>query len=118
MKRFAFVVLAVLLMQPRAAEASEKYVCTVTATSPATGNTASATAGTCNWNDGTSVVMQCSAKVHYTAIKGATANTDAMAVDFGSNPDGYRVLLAGGEKHISFLPASGSVTCRFYGQTR
>lgn len=100
--------------------AGEDRACSVTFTTGAAGNTGAPSSGTCNWEQGSTVLMQCDAAVYFSATTTATAND--FKVDFAANSDPYIIYLTaasfpgGGAtvgKVISVLGVSASGTCKF-----
>lgn len=100
------------------AQANEVRQCSVAVTTGGAATTASPTSGTCSWERGATIVMQCDVAVYWNATKnstgGATTATSAdLSVDFTTNSDPYKIELSGNAKHVSVLSVSSSGTCKF-----
>jgi hypothetical protein len=113
MKRFGFAALVLALaVGAMEAWAANSVVCSVAVTSSAS-NTASATTGTCSWQAGAVVAMQCDTAVYYDQQAGGTATSADFKVEFSANSDPYLITLTANEKHISLLRVSADGTCKF-----
>lgn len=112
MKRiFIFAALGMVLGFATAAlGAGEDRQCSVTFTNAAAGTTATPTSGTCSWNYGATVLLQCDQDVYFSQTGTATSNDFKIA--FTSNSDPYIVYLSPNQKTITFLGVSASGTCK------
>jgi hypothetical protein len=83
--------------------------CTITATNPATGSSASD--ADCVWNEGAQLVLQCDVAVYYSK-NGAAPTTSYPKVAVG---DPYPLGRAGAksvDKPVQILPVAGAATCQ------
>lgn len=113
MKKLLFVA---LLAFSSLAFAGEDRVCSVTFTSGTAGNTSAPSSGTCSWQKGAVLVVQCDVNVYWTTTFSGSAAPVATATDFAinflSNSDPYLVYLDASRQHISFLGVTSSGTCK------
>lgn len=118
MKHLRYIaILGLLFVWPVAAD--EVRQCSVAVTTGGAATTASPTSGTCSWERGATIVMQCDVAVYWNATKSATtgnattATSSDLSVDFTTNSDPYKIDLAGNAKHVSVLSVTSSGTCKF-----
>lgn len=105
----------------------EDSQCTVTFTTGVAGTTASPATGTCTWDYGTNVLMQCDVAVFFSPSR--TATSADFKVDFAANSDPYPLwlmpgngqkttlqdggIVISGQRVISVLGVTASGTCKF-----
>lgn len=75
------------------------------------GNTAAPASGNCNWTAGSTLLMQCSTPVYFSA-SGDAGSTDFVA-DFTNNPDPYIICLSANQTNVSVLGVSADGGCKF-----
>lgn len=118
--------------------AAEPVVCAVTVSSAAATTTAAPASGTCSWQKGSTVLLQCgnidgggidvyvdTQKVVATysvlsdgglyydgGSSGGAATAADQRIDFSSNRDPYILYLDEGDQHVSMLPVDGTGTCK------
>lgn len=113
MKRVFLLALLVGALASPAVEAGEDAIgagCSITATAPATGSSASD--ADCVWKGGVWLAIQCDVAVRYTK-DGSTPTAASPLVATG---DPYRVRTSGdsASKPLRILPVTGSATCYIY----
>lgn len=124
MKNLAAIFTAYLILLVQPAWSAEKVVCTLDFTTAAAVNTASPTTGSCSWNAGANVLMQCRSAAgsgvdvysrHELDAAGAVvaASSTGNVYAYSTNLDPIAVCLVGREKHISVRGVSASGTCYF-----
>lgn len=109
MKRLALF--AVVLLSLTTFGAGEDRQCSITFTNAVAGTTAAPTAGTCSWQPGAVLLMQCDQDVYFSQT--GTATSTDFQVKFTSNSDPYLIYLGPNQKVVTFLGVSASGTCKF-----
>lgn len=119
LKPLIAIVTAYLFLMVQPAWSAEKVLCSVTYTAGVAGVTSAPTTGSCSWDIGSNVLMQCTTDVYfnYQVVNGALAaatSADAVA-GFASNTDPIPVCLStpSRERHISVLGVTAAGTCKF-----
>lgn len=105
----------VLCLGLSAFAAGEDRQCSITFTNAVAGSTLAPTSGTCSWQPGAVLLMQCDQDVYFSQT-GTATNTD-FQVKFSANSDPYLVYLGPNQKTVTFLGVTASGTCKFGAST-
>lgn len=107
------------------AEAADNVTCAVTTSTSTAATTANPASGTCDWQPGNVVLMQCTTDVYLdtNAVRsvfpadggttGGVATSADQRIDFSSNSDPYIIYLNNNDHHVSLLAVSSAGSCKF-----